>query len=436
MSIGTHRMRPETLWHHRDFMRLWAGQSVSQIGSAVTTLALPLAAIAVLKASAFEVGLLTAASYTAFIFIALPAGAIVDRRAKRKIMIWCDVARLAIIGSVPIAASFGVLTMAQLFAVALIAGVFTVFFDVSYQSYVPVLLDRDRLMDGNGKLGASRSFAQVAGPGLAGILVGVVGVVGSLTADAFSYAISVGSLLLIRTPETAPEGTTGTGRKLRADIADGLTFVWRHPVLRKITACTATGNLFIAMEMSLSMLFLVRVVHVRPALTGLLMALASLGGVVGAVLSGPLSRRIGADRILWFAPLVFAIPGLLIPLTRPGWGIVLFPLGSAATTFSSVVYNVGQLSYRQAACPPELLGRMNAAIRWVAWGALPLGGLLAGLCGSVIGIRFSLAIAMFGYWAAGLLLYFSPLRTPRTAVPSARVVLRRPRPQLAAHARP
>jgi MFS family permease len=436
MSIGTHRMRPETLWHHRDFMRLWAGQSVSQIGSAVTTVALPLAAIAVLKASAFEVGLLTAASYTAFIFIALPAGAIVDRRAKRKIMIWCDVARLAIIGSVPIAASFGVLTMAQLFAVALIAGVFTVFFDVSYQSYVPVLLDRDRLMDGNGKLGASRSFAQVAGPGLAGILVGVVGVVGSLTADAFSYAISVGSLLLIRTPETAPEGTTGTGRKLRADIADGLTFVWRHPVLRKITACTATGNLFIAMEMSLSMLFLVRVVHVRPALTGLLMALASLGGVVGAVLSGPLSRRIGADRILWFAPLVFAIPGLLIPLTRPGWGIVLFPLGSAATTFSSVVYNVGQLSYRQAACPPELLGRMNAAIRWVAWGALPLGGLLAGLCGSVIGIRFSLAIAMFGYWAAGLLLYFSPLRTPRTAVPSARVVLRRPRPQLAAHARP
>lgn len=437
MSNGIHRTQPETLWHHMDFMRFWAGQSVSQIGSAVTTLTLPLTAIAVLKASAFEVGLLTAATYTAFIFISLPAGAIVDRRAKRKIMIWCDAARLVIIGSVPVATLFGVLTMAQLFAVALAAGVFTVFFDVSYQSYVPVLLGRDRLMDGNGKLGASRSFAQVAGPGLAGALVGLAGVVGALTADAFSYAVSVGSLLLIRTPENPPERPAGTRKNLRADIAAGLTFVRRDPVLRKITACTATGNLFVAMEMSLSMLFLIRVVHVRPALTGLLMALASLGGVVGAVLSGPLTRRIGTARILWFAPLVFGIPNLFIPLAQPGWGMVLFPLGSAASAFSGVIYNVGQLSYRQAACPPELLGRMNAAIRWVAWGTLPLGGLLAGLCGSVAGIRFSLAIAVSGYWAAGLLVYFSPLRTTRTAaLPSARVVLRRLRPQMSAHGRP
>lgn len=437
MSNGIHRTQPETLWRHMDFMRLWAGQSVSQVGSAVTTLALPLTAIAVLKASAFQVGLLTAATYTAFIFISLPAGAIVDRCAKRRIMIWCDAARLVIVGSIPVATLFGVLTMAQLFAVALVAGVFTVFFDVSYQSYVPVLLGRNRLMDGNRKLGASRSFAQVAGPGLAGALAALVGVVGAVTADAFSYAVSVGSLLSIRTPEDPPERKAGTATSLRAGIADGLAFVWRHPCLRKITACTAIGNLFVAMEMSLSMLFLVRVVHVRPALTGLLMALASLGGVVGAVLSGPLTRRLGEARILWFAPLVFGIPNLLIPLAQPGWGVVLFPLGSAASAFSGVIYNVGQLTYRQAACPPDLLGRMNAAIRWVAWGVLPLGGILAGLCGSVIGIRSSLAIAVSGYWAAGLLVYFSPLRTTRTAaVPSARLVLRRLRPQMATHGHP
>jgi len=429
--------KPETLWHHVDFMRFWTGQSVSQIGSAVSTLVLPLTAIAVLKASAFEVGLLTAATYTAFIFVALPAGAIVDRRAKRKIMIWCDVARLVIIGSVPVATLFGVLTMAQLFAVALVAGVFTVFFDVSYQSYVPVLLGRGRLMDGNGKLGASRSFAQVAGPGLAGVLVGLVGAVGAVTADAFSYAVSVGSLLLIRTPEKPPERLPETRRNLRAEIAAGLNFVRRDPALRRITACAATGNLFVAMEMSLSILFLVRVVHVRPALTGLLMALASLGGVAGAALSGPLTRRIGTPRILWFAPLVFGLPNLLIPLARPGWGVVLFPLGSAAGTFAGVIYNVGQLSYRQAACPPELLGRMNAAIRWVTWGTLPLGGLLGGLCGSVLGIRFSLAMAVSGYWAAGLLIYFSPLRTRRAAaLPSAQAMLRRLRPQLATHDHP
>ena len=447
MSNGIHRMQPqtqisetqitETLWHHMDFMRFWAGQSVSQVGSAVTALALPLTAIAVLKASAFQVGLLTAASYAAFIFISLPAGAIVDRCAKRRIMIWCDAARLVIVGTIPVAALFGALTMAQLFAVALVAGVFTVFFDVSYQSYVPVLLGRDRLLDGNAKLGASRSFAQVAGPGLAGALAGLVGVVGAVTADAFSYAVSVGSLLLIRTPEDPPERKAGTVTTLRAGIAEGLAFVWRHPGLRRITACTAVGNLFVAMEMSLSMLFLVRVVHVRPALTGLLMALASVGGVVGAVLSGPLARRIGEARILWFAPLVFGIPNLFTPLARPGWGVVLFPLGSAASAFSGAIYNVGQLSYRQAACPPDLRGRMNAAIRWVAWGALPLGGLLAGLCGSLIGIRFSLAIAVCGYWSAGLLVYFSPLRSTRTtAVSPARRLRRRLRPQLAMHGHP
>src|SRR6202020_2924534 len=164
MPNGIHRTQPETLWRHMEFMRLWAGQSISQVGSAVTTLALPLTGIAVLKASAFQVGLLTAATYTAFIFISLPAGVIVDRCAKRKIMIWCDAARLIIVGSIPVAALLGVLTMAQLFAVALVAGVFTVFFDVSYQSYVPVLLGRDRLADGNRKLGASPSFAQVTGP--------------------------------------------------------------------------------------------------------------------------------------------------------------------------------------------------------------------------------------------------------------------------------
>lgn len=437
MSNGISERQPETLWQHKDFMRLWAGQSVSQIGSAVTTLALPLTAIAVLKASAFEVGLLAAATYAAFIFIALPAGAIVDRHAKHKIMIWCDAARLMIIGSVPLAALFDVLTMAQLYAVALAAGVFTVFFDVSYQSYLPMLLGRGQLTDGNGKLGASRSFAQVAGPGLASALVGLIGVVGAVTMDAFSYAVSVGSLLLIKTQENPTERRTVTSKSMRADIADGLTFVWRHPVLRKITACTATGNLFVGMEMSLSILFLVRVVHVSPTLTGLLMALASLGGVVGAVLSGPLARRVGSARILWFAPLVFGIPNLFIPLAQPGWGVVLFPLGSAASAFSGVIYNVGQLSYRQTACPPDLLGRMNAAIRWVAWGALPLGGLLAGVCGSVVGIRFSLAIAVIGYWAAGFWVYFSPLRATRAdAVPSARVARREPQPQMATSGRP
>ncbi len=309
--------RGRTLWRHRNFLLLWSGQTVSEMGSAVTQLALPLTAVVVLRASTFQVGALTSASTLAFALIALPAGAIVDRRAKRGLMIWCDLARMLIIGSVPLAAAFGALTLGQLYAVALAAGVCTVFFDVSYQSYLPALIGTDDLVEGNGKLGATQSFAQLIGPGLGGVLVGLVGAARALSADAISYAVSVASLLGIRAPEEPPH--PDQRQRLRTEIAEGLSFVLRHPILRKIVACTGTANLFGSMAVALEIIFLVRVLHVRPADTGLLIAVASLGGVAGGALSGRLSRRIGSARIIWFSMLVLSLPQLLIPLAEPGW---------------------------------------------------------------------------------------------------------------------
>jgi MFS family permease len=403
--------RGRKLWRHRNFLLLWSGQTVSEMGSAVTQLALPLTAVVVLRASTFQVGALTAAGYAAFALIALPAGAIVDRRAKRWLMIWCDVARMLIIGSIPLAAAFGVLSMGQLYAVAITAGVCTVFFDVSYQSYLPVLIDKEDLVDGNGKLGATQSFAQVVGPGLGGGLVGLFGAARAMAADAISYAVSVASLLAIRAPEEPPHPKDR--QKLRKEIAEGLSFVLRDPILRKIVACTGTANLFGSMATALQIIFLVRVLHVRPADTGLLIALASLGGVAGGVLSGRLSRLIGSARIIWFSMLVLGLPQLLIPLAEPGWRITAAVIGLAAFSFSAVVYNVAQVSYRQAICPPRLLGRMNAAVRWVVWGTLPLGGLLGGAFGTLIGVRPTLWIGFAGSWAAGWWVYFSPLRRTR-----------------------
>jgi MFS family permease len=399
------------LWRHRDFLLLWSGQTVSEMGSSITTLALPLTAVVVLGASTFQVGLLTSAATLAFAVIALPAGALVDRLAKRRLMIWCDVARMLIIGSVPLAAAFGALTLGQLYAVAVAAGVGTVFFDVSYQSYLPALISTEHLADGNGKLGATQSFAQVTGPGLGGGLVGLVGAAGAMAADAISYAVSVASLLAIRTREEPPPRKSRRG--LRAEIAEGLSFVLRHPILRKIVACTGTGNLFGTMGFALEIVFLVRVLHVRPAVTGLLIAIASLGGVAGGVLSGRLTRRIGSARIIWFSLLVISFPQLLIPLAEPGWRVVAFVGGLMTFSFGSVVYNVAQVSYRQAICPPELLGRMNAAVRWIVWGTIPLGGLLAGTFGSLLGVRPTLWIAYAGSWAAGWWVFFSPLRRLR-----------------------
>ncbi len=256
------------LWRQRDFLLLWGGQTVSEMGSAVTQLALPLTAVVLLAASTFQVGLLSAAATLAFAVVALPACALVDRRPKRGIMIACDAARLLIVGSVPLAWAAWVLTMWQLYAVALTAGVCTVFFDVSYQSFLPGLLKQEHLLDGNGKLGATQSFAQLAGPGLGGGLVGAFGAAGAISADAASYAISVASLLGIRYREPGREPTAGdaTGRRsLRAEIAEGLRFVLGDPILRKIVGCTGTANLFSSIAGAVEIVFLIRVLHVRPA---------------------------------------------------------------------------------------------------------------------------------------------------------------------------
>ncbi len=410
--------KARSLWRHRDFMLLWAGQSVSEIGTSVTWVALPLVAVVLLHASTFQVGLLTAAGTACFLLVALPAGLVVDRVAKRRLMIWCDIVRLMIIGSVAVTAAFGVLTMAQLLIVALLLGLATVFFDVAYQSYLPVLVGRDQLHDGNGKLGATQSFAQVVGPGLGGALFGLLKA-GAMTADAGSYAVSTVSLLAIRTPEAKPERPAAGERPgIRREIFAGLRFVASHPVLRKIAACTGTSNFFSNMMGALEVLFLVRIVHVRPAEVGLLLSVGSVGGILGGVLSGRLSRWLGTARIIWFSMLVFGAIQIVLPLTAPGWRLIFFPIAGAGLTFTAVVYNIAQLSYRQLICPPELLGRMNAAIRWIVWGTLPLGGLIGGVLGGAIGVVPTLWVSVIGSWTAGFWVLFSPLRGLRD-VPAA-----------------
>jgi Na+/melibiose symporter-like transporter len=404
--------RPPGLWRHRDFLLLWSGQSVSELGSAVSLLAVPLVAVVVLHASTFGVGLLSAAETAPFLIIALPAGLVVDRLAKRRLMLGCDLARMVVIGSVPVAAALGMLTLGQLYAVALLAGILTVLFDVAYQSYLPALIRADQLADGNGKLAVTQSIAQVAGPGAGGALFGLLRA-GALTADAASYAVSAASLLLIRAPEATVPAPDGARPRLRTEIFAGLSFVLHHPLLRKVCACTATANLFSNIMFALQIIFLVRVLHVPAAYTGLLIAAGSLGGVLAGIASGWLARWIGSARIIWVSMLGFGAPALLLPLAEPGWRLSFYAVGLAAFSFAVVLYNIAQVSFRQAICPPGLLGRMNAAVRWIAWGTLPLGGLAGGALGTAIGIRPTMWIGVTGSWAAGLWVLFSPLRGMR-----------------------
>src|SRR5436309_1081924 len=205
--------RRPTLWRHPDFLKLWAGQSVSRLGSQVSLLALPLIAITVLQATTFEVGLLSAAEFAPFILVGLPAGVIVDRMAKRPILIAADAGRLLALGSVPLAYQLGALTIGQLYAVAFASGVLTVFFDVAYQSYLPVLVERHELVDGNAKLAVSDSAATVAGPSIAGALIDLVGAAMAVIADAVSFGVSALSLLVVHRREPAHGGTENETRR-------------------------------------------------------------------------------------------------------------------------------------------------------------------------------------------------------------------------------
>ena len=274
------------------------------------------------------------------------------------------------------------LTLGQLYVVAVTAGVGTVFFDVAYQSYLPVVVAREHLVDGNGKLGATQSFAQVAGPGLGGGLVGLVGAARAMAADAISLrrlgAVSAGRSATARTPRPRDAAGRRCGpRSPRGSRScSGTRSCARSPRAPAPRTCSA------AWASALEIVFLIRVLRVRPADTGLLIAVASLGGVAGGVLAGRLGRRIGSARIIWYSMLVLGFPSCSSRWPRPAGASPPSPVGMAFFSFAAVVYNVAQVSYRQAICPPRLLGRMNAAIRWVVWGTIPLGALLGGALGT------------------------------------------------------
>ncbi|MEU8651420.1 MFS transporter [Streptomyces sp. NPDC048737] len=395
----------------RDFRLLLAGAAAAQLGAHVTLVALPLVAVLELDASAFQVGLLTAAETAAFLLIGLPAGAWVDRMRKVPLMIRADVVRAVAMASVPAAGTADVLTMAQLYAVALITGVATVFFDVAHQSFLPHLLPRDQLVKGNGALETVRSSAQVTGPGLGGGLVQLLGAHLAVAVNAVGYALSALCLWRIKQPEPRPEAVPGAS--LRADIGEGLRFVLGRPLLRVIAASTGLGNFFTALLMATQTVFLVRVLGLEPGAVGLVLSVAAVGGLAGALAAGALAARLGQARIIWLSSLVTGPFALLWPLSERVGGAALFALGSGVVFFGAVVYNVAQVSFRQVLCPPHLLGRMNATLRFLMWGTLPLGALAGGALADGFGARAALLCCAAGFLTVPLPLLLSPLRRMR-----------------------
>jgi MFS family permease len=404
-----------SLFRHRDFLKLWTGETVSVFGDAITMLAVPIIAATVLNVTAFEFALLTTMGMLPFIFLSLPAGVWVDRLRRRPILIVGDLGRALALATIPVAFAFDVLTIWQLYAVALVVGTLTVFFDVAYQSYLPSLVDRDQLVDGNAKLQITQSAAQILGPGMAGGLIQLVTAPFAMLLDALSFLCSAAFVAWIRKPEPPiephDEAVHGPKPSMRSEMAVGLRYVTRHPWLRPIAATTGLGNFFGNVAYAIFVLYLVRERGLTAGEIGLAFSLGSFGVLLGALVASRSARVLGLGRTLVFSQIVGALEWLLVAALPNELILPAVIAGVFIGGFSSVVWNVNQVSLRQAITPPRMQGRMNASMRFIVWGTIPVGALLGGVLGTTIGLHETIWVAAIGGVVALLPVALSPVRS-------------------------
>ena len=399
------------LWRDGEFLKLWAGQGISELGSQVSLLALPTVAILVLGATPFQVGLLAACETLAFPVLGLVAGVYVDRLPRRPIMIACDVGRLLALASVPVAFALGVLSMPQLYAVALITGVGTVFFDVAYQSYLPALIPRADLIEGNTKLQVTGSVAQMAGPALGGFLIQLLGPARAVAADAAAFLVSVVSFAWIRRAEPPPAPAKESGRGgFFAEMWEGIQVVFGNSTIWKIAGSTSTSNLGSNLFFAVFLIFLYRILHLSPGTVGVIFAAGAVGGLLGALTAAWIPRRIGLGPTLFVTMLVSGLSMILIPLAQYGFAIPLLFASMFVTSFVIPVYNINQVSLRQAIVPDRLQGRMNATVRTIIWGTNPIGAFIGGIIGSTYGIVPALYAGIAVSLLAGFWILLGPIR--------------------------
>jgi predicted MFS family arabinose efflux permease len=371
------------------FWTYWSASAISSVGSAVTAVALPLTAISVLGASALEVSVITAASYVAWLVIGLPAGVISQRLPLRGVQVAMDLTRFAAIASIPVAWYLDALTVAQLAVAALVVSFSSVLFDVSNSTFLPSIVPREQLAQRNSLTSATHATTELAGPSLGGVLVQTIGAVPALIADAVSY---LASAALLRSLPARQVERPDAWPRVGAMIREGWRFVIEHPVMRPSMICATTTNFVCGGLLALVPLYLVRGLEVSPLLVGLLLATEGAGSLVGASVTPWLVRRVGSGKAVRLGAVASAAAALLLPLATGTAGIVLFALGNAGFAAGVVVFSICTRTHRQMASPPQLLSRVMATVRFVSWGAIPVGALIAGAIASALGVRPALAV--------------------------------------------
>jgi MFS family permease len=461
-----------SLFRHPNYARLWTAATVSLFGTQVSQIAIPFIAAVVLNASAGQVGLLTTIEFLPFLLFALPAGVWVDRFPKRRILVIGDLGRAAMLVSIPIAYALGGLTIWQLYVVGFVNGVMTVFFDVADQSYLPTILERDELVEGNAKLQISQSSAQILGQPVGGGLVALVSAPVAVLVDAVSYLGSAGLILSIRerakgataairgssptaavlaseADEVVPGSRAGSsldveaaaGRTrldppqadveqaragadaldgpggMRRQIAEGLRYILQHEYLANIAATTATSNLASNIAFAIFPVYVYKVLLLTPAAVGTMGGIGGAGVLVGALVANRIQARLGIGRTIILAAATFGPISLLMALATPELAFWLLSASLFLGSVNNVVYNVAQVSLRQAITPEHFLGRMNATMRFLVWGTIPIGSLIGAGLSEVIGVRATVWVGSLLALFTFLPVFFSPVRHIRT-IPS------------------
>jgi MFS family permease len=447
-----------SLFGHPNYRRLWTAATVSLFGTQVSQIAIPFIAAVVLKASPGQVGLLTTIEFLPFIFFTLPAGVWVDRFPKQRILVIGDLGRALFLLSIPIAYTLGVLTIWQLYIVGFVNGVMTVFFDVADQSFLPTILERNELVEGNSKLQISQSSAQILGQPVGGGLVALLTAPIAVLVDAASYIGSAALILSIRvigrrpaaaevpsdveggtertagfedvaigspggtsvaiesaTPAAHPASSADVDREgMRRQIMAGLRYIGHHRFLANIAASTATSNLFGNIAFAIFPVYLYVTLGLSPATVGAIGGIGGAGVLVGALIASRIPKLFGVGPTIVGSIAIGGVFGLLVPLAPAGdVAVVFLAVAFFAASVTGVVYNVNQVSLRQAITPERFLGRMNATMRFLVWGTIPIGSLIGAGLSEVIGVRTTIWVgAILGLFAF-LPVFLSPVRSLR-----------------------
>lgn len=393
------RINLGSLWNHRDFRRLWFSDTVSQFGNTFTQFALPVIAVLTFHATPFQMGILGAVAFASYPLLGLFVGVWADRYRRRRIMIACNLGRMATLASIPVAFLLGVFSFVQIFIVALAQGILSVFFDAAYQAYLPNLVERKDLIEGNQKLQLSASGAQVSGPGIAGLVYNAIGGAFTIAFDALGYLASSLSLIAIRKGEEVKErNLSDPPSDFFGEMREGISVVVDNPILRRIAGSTATSNLGTNMLGSVFVIFAFDYLHLSTIAFGLIGTIGAVGFVIGALATGRITAKLGVGGSLAVS-IASGFLAIANPLAQYGYPFFVLSGVAFLTGMMLPMYNINQVSLRQAITPNRLQGRMNATMRTIVWGTIPIGAIIGGVLGGMIGVVNTLYV---GAIVAGL----------------------------------